>query len=55
MKNRQKSIFLNGERDWLCIGAVSAFSCHAQSFKTKKGSKVHCHFYLQDSNLYAEK
>jgi len=26
--------------DWLCIGAVRTFSCHAQSFKTKKGSKV---------------
>ncbi|SFK20335.1 hypothetical protein SAMN04488574_1872 [Bacillus sp. 71mf] len=42
LKKRHKKLFLFGEDKsiWPCIEAVMAFSCHAQSFKIKKGSKV---------------
>uniref|UniRef100_UPI00203B6A58 hypothetical protein n=1 Tax=Bacillus cytotoxicus TaxID=580165 RepID=UPI00203B6A58 len=55
MKKSRKTTFFLGWREQLAmLGAVRDFSCHAQRFKTKKGSDLHCHFYLHDSNLYAE-
>jgi len=40
MKKGRKAFLKWPGRAWLYIGAVRAFSCHAYSFKTKKGTAL---------------
>uniref|UniRef100_UPI0020414587 hypothetical protein n=1 Tax=Bacillus cytotoxicus TaxID=580165 RepID=UPI0020414587 len=55
MKKRQKTTFFLGWQEQLAmLGAVRALFCHVHRFKTKKGSEVHYHFSLHDSNLDAK-